>query len=139
VSLELLVTELSLMCVLDRRMSRVEGRRVDLNGLANCKFEQSQQDIFMVCDNATSIGKLLYVVTVGTEGLGCTVGMEPVLLPQWFGYAEFAVKVSGTWLVLEVPIRYRQNCIYYKTTVVDGRIGDTSSLLVGTTVSASEF
>lgn len=93
----------------------------------------------MVCDNATSVGKLLYIVTVGIGGLGCTVGIEPIPLPQWLTYAEFAAKVSGTWLILEVPIRYRQNCIYYKTTMVDGRIADTYSLLVGTTPSASEF
>lgn len=41
----------------------------------------------MLCDNATSIGKLIYVVTVGIGGLGCTVGMEPVTLPTWFSYA----------------------------------------------------
>jgi hypothetical protein len=29
----------------------------------------------MLCDNATSIGKLIYVVTVGIGGLGCTVGI----------------------------------------------------------------
>jgi hypothetical protein len=42
--------------------------------------------------------------------------------------------------LLEVPIRYRQNCIYYKTTFVDGLIiSEPYSLLVGTSPSASEF
>jgi hypothetical protein len=94
------------MCVLDRRISRGDkggekgswegrGRSIDLNGLANCKFEQSQQDILMVCDNATSIGKLLFRVTVAAGRLGCSVGLDAVILPQWFNYVDFAVKVSG--------------------------------------------
>ena len=121
------------MCVVDRRMSRMgDVPRIYLNGLANCKFEQSQLDIFMVCDNAASFGKLLFRVAVGIGGLLCTVGLDEVAMPSWFGYVDYAVKTRGEWLMLEVPIRYRQNCIYFKTTIVNGIINpDTHSLLVG--------
>lgn len=41
---------------------------------------------------------------------------------------------------MEVPIRYRQNCIYYKTTIVNNMISsDAHSLLVGATPTDTEF
>jgi hypothetical protein len=136
--MELLVTDQSLKCVVNRQMNA--GGSMDISGLANCKFEQSQQHILMVCDNSTSIGKLLFNITVTTGKLGCLVGKEPVKLPRWFSYGDFAAKLSGSWLALEVPIRYRQNCIYYKTTILNSQINaDNYSLLVGASQSESEF
>lgn len=135
ISMELLVTDQALNCVVNRQL--FTGSGIELNGLANCKFEKSQQDILMVCDNSTSIGKLLYNVTVGAGGLGCVVGLTSVKLPRWFSYGDFAVKLSGGWLALEVPIRYRQNCIYYKTTIIDNTIAEPYSLLVGNSAAQS--
>ena len=82
-------------------MSRMgDFPRFNLNNLDNCIFEQSNLDIFMVCDNAISFGKNLFRVTVGTGGLLCAVSIDEVVMPTWFGYMDYAVKTRGEWLVL---------------------------------------
>ena len=82
----------------------------------------SERDILMTCDNSTSGDVLIYNVTVRADRESCGVSIKNIKTPKWLSYGSFKVKLSGEYVIFEVPIRYKQNCIYYKRLMSNSQV-----------------
>ena len=100
------------MCVRNRKLP--EGV-VPNWALSDCKFSSHHDAILMKCFNSSSGLTEIYRVNVALSGdEECECELKEITIASWFDYQEFEVLYSQGYILLEAPIRYARNKIYYK-------------------------
>ena len=115
---ELVATDVALLCVRKRKLP--EGI-IPNWALTDCNFNDHRDAILMTCFNSSSGLLEIYNVTVRLlkEEDECEYELKPIRIASWFQYQDFEVLYSQGFILLEAPIRYERNKVYYKAELTE--------------------
>lgn len=137
---ELVVTDKYLFCVKNRRLPT--NYNPNFGELLGCTFITVGNQVLMTCISSTTSARKLFNLTISQSFQECSVQYQPVVIPDVLVFEDYSVMISSDNIVFEVPIRFENNKIYYKSKYSQQGVDENYGLLrrqKGPNVYQTEF